>query len=371
MAIHKAIPIPSRFTMSKPRDKSTFSGGRVRVGLITPSLQLGGAEQWIIELLKATNHDLIEWVEVSLVYSVNAALDTIQTVSQICPVSMGWQAAASLNKKCDVVIVWGIGDAGTFFWPDKFCKVILVSHGMGKWTEKSFTGCSFADAHVAVSQCALKPIPKAERHKASVIYNAVNSERLKPQQTRNAIRQRWGVKDNQKVLGYLGRLSGEKNPKALAKAMKYLPPEWVGVAVGDGLQADEVKRVAAKTAGDRVKFPGKTDDVGGVLQAFDAFLSPSFEEACSLALIEAWMAKVPAIATPVGMVLEQPDLVAKLPRRANGKQIAKVVLKDFKNKKAQAQRVKKAFDFADKNLSVKTFGANWTEHLLKVAKGDK
>lgn len=127
-------------------------GRRVRVGMITPSLTVGGAERHILTLLRSTDPEVVCWVGVAVTLPEFVGRDTAAEAERTCPVGIGWKAAAELSRCCDVVILWGIPR-----WWERLphplphtgpgrCPVVLVSHGSGEWTRAVMEGCERAAA---------------------------------------------------------------------------------------------------------------------------------------------------------------------------------------------------------------------------------
>lgn len=341
---------------------------RIRVGIVTPALYLGGAERWILTLLAWCDRARIDWVGVAALDPNLGVPEIVAEVRQTCPVLDSFEAMLGLADRVDVLLTWGVPDMRAHLGPHRRCKVVMVSHGCHVATSGVLRGCEDADALAAVSRVAVGPFLESQRSRVRIIPNGVDPARVVPTRSRAEVRAAWGVPLEVKVLGCLQRKSPEKNPLALASAVRKLPDRWVGVMVGDGLGADFVHAHAASAAPGRVAFPGVDLDVGSVLGAFDAFLLPSFEEGASLALIEAWMAGVPAVATPVGLVVDHPELVRVVSPAAEGSELAEAVLLDELDPAATTERIKLARFVALDSYRASCFGAAWTRYLCDVAR---
>jgi glycosyltransferase involved in cell wall biosynthesis len=71
------------------------------------------------------------------------------------------------------------------------------------------------------------------------------------------MRRTWGLPDGTRVAGYLGRLSPEKDPLAMARLIGSLPNEWHGVVVGEGHLRPVVEAGANELGvADRVRLVG-------------------------------------------------------------------------------------------------------------------
>ena len=98
-------------------------------------------------------------------------------------------------------------------------------------------------------------------------------------------------------IGYLGRLSPEKNVINMIKAVKALDVDNVCLKIaGAGPLYSKVKRLEDE----RIKVLGYVKDAPSFYRSVDVFLLPSKLEAQPIALLEAMASGLPIIATDVG-----------------------------------------------------------------------
>ena len=98
-------------------------------------------------------------------------------------------------------------------------------------------------------------------------------------------------------IGYLGRLSPEKNVINMIKAVKGLDVDNVCLKIaGAGPLYSKVKRLEDE----RIKVLGYVEDAPSFYRSVDIFLLPSKLEAQPIALLEAMASGLPIIATDVG-----------------------------------------------------------------------
>ena len=98
-------------------------------------------------------------------------------------------------------------------------------------------------------------------------------------------------------IGYLGRLSPEKNVIKMIKAVKALDVDNVCLKIaGAGPLYAKVKRLEDA----RIKVLGYVEDAPAFYRSVDVFLLPSKLEAQPIALLEAMASGLPIIATDVG-----------------------------------------------------------------------
>ncbi len=97
-------------------------------------------------------------------------------------------------------------------------------------------------------------------------------------------------------IGYLGRLSPEKNIINMIKAVKTVMSEPVYLKIaGTGPLYDRIKRLEDE----RIKVLGYVDDAASFYRSLDIFILPSKLEAQPIALLEAMASGLPVIATDV------------------------------------------------------------------------
>lgn len=186
-------------------------------------------------------------------------------------------------------------------WKRKYVNKILIQN----LTHKT----------VAVSQDVAKRLVKYEgvsEDRIDIVYNGVHSPcPISPQQQRS-LRQQFGFKPDDFVIGAIGRLDPIKNLplliNAIAKA-KITSKNIKGLLVGDGPEREKLQDITANLMlTDDVIFTGYREDATEVLQCMDLFTLCSFSEGTSMALLEAMAAGIPAIVTSVG---GNPELITE------------------------------------------------------------
>ncbi len=145
-----------------------------------------------------------------------------------------------------------------------------------------------------------KNIPPA---KLTVIHNGIEN-RPPDNSQRDRLRQEWGVREDEILLGIASRLAPVKGVTFLIEAMGLIKkdgpmPKLVIVGTGTLDQAlnEQVKQLGLTH---KIKFTGFRSDIDQCLGAIDIFILPSLAENHSIAIIEAMRAKKTIIATDVG-----------------------------------------------------------------------
>jgi len=122
---------------------------------------------------------------------------------------------------------------------------------------------------------------------------------------RDAARKKLALPADQKIVGWVGRLSREKGADIALRAIALTRVPWRLSMIGDGPERDRLLQLAnSLRIDDRVAWHGAIDHAGRYLPAFDAFLLSSRTEGTPIALLEAMHARVPIVATTVGGVAD-------------------------------------------------------------------
>ena len=124
----------------------------------------------------------------------------------------------------------------------------------------------------------------------------------RPAIPRDMLRCELGLQDADIVTGFVGRLAWQKAPeRAIAALSRLRRPEVTLAIIGEGEMDAKIRALAdAAGLGNAVRFLGYQDGER-VMPAFDMLLMPSRYESSPYALLEALMAEVPVVTTPIGM----------------------------------------------------------------------
>ncbi len=309
----------------------------IRVAIVTPNMSMGGAERWLVDLVKHSDPQRIHWTGVAVSGFGGADEGLMSELTQYCkaftqradlglnrpsharPFHYGHfelvntvnfkDVVAAAAKDAEAIITWGSPKMG--FWLDGFdVPKIFCAHTTARETplhelegitditavsrkaEEYFTGRDLS----GISPC-------------EIIYNGVDPKRCEPQAgDRQRMREFWGMTRNNVVIGYLGRQTPEKSPQAAMYALMSLGSNYR--AVYYGCDGRGVGPDAELVNWGEVYLPGRTQfyppvqNIAEVLAGIDVFMLASEREAFSLGMIEAWLAGKPVVATRVGAVAE-------------------------------------------------------------------
>jgi glycosyltransferase involved in cell wall biosynthesis len=144
------------------------------------------------------------------------------------------------------------------------------------------------------------------RTRSKLVGNGVDLTRFNPArfdaEARQRIRESIGVKEDQIVVGVVGRLVAEKGYLELFEAAKMLDDRYAVLAIGpcDPEKTDALpERILNEAQAAGVRFLGMRDDIAELHAALDIFVLPSHREGLPIAAIEATASGLPIIATDI------------------------------------------------------------------------
>ena len=252
--------------------------GRPRVGFVTPNLVLGGAERWVLNMLRYVDGERIALSGVCLLHAAPAEPEMCIEASQFAPVFGGpvvrsgdrpdplarsgdrpeqvvsapghrqgsapatgarsgdrleqdsppvirldsvHVALAVLCRRSDVIVAWGSPHFARLIADQHFGgQVVVVAHGSAPSTVEMLATSQHAAQHlVGVSRASAAAFRDP---RARVIHNGADAERCAATVPREETRGQWGAAAGEILVGYVGRFSWEKNPLAAALAVREL-----------------------------------------------------------------------------------------------------------------------------------------------------
>ena len=180
--------------------------------------------------------------------------------------------------------------------------------------------------------------------KMALIPNAVPVEAIRDASARSL--SEFGIRDDQKVVLYVGRLIPSKNLKcligALARVMK--DQSVMAVLCGDGPLLIELKQ-DIRLAGleNRILLPGYEPSVWGMMKRADVFVFPSHFEGCPNAVLEAMACGTPLVVSDIAAHRELlDDNSALFVDRSDPERMARAIMDSIENISASRQRAEHA-----------------------------
>lgn len=237
-------------------------------------------------------------------------------------------------EACEIINLCGLSESvplpPRLKWHGR--TVICQAHGVAEWTQASLAYCEpFATHYFAVSETVRAILPKDKPN--VVIDSPVDLNRLVPTMERGKCRQmllETGEHriphDNGSLCGdapwflYFGRFAPEKRLGHLAESIATLIrrakqrdcpvrddcmerlTRSIGVFVGDGWNYDHERAAIEHHLEGHCLFVRWSPHIGNILEAADCVVCTSEGEGGPLMNIEALIAAVPVVSTPVGVM---------------------------------------------------------------------
>lgn len=174
--------------------------------------------------------------------------------------------------------------------------------------------------------------------KYKILPNYIDYEKFINSNDKNKIRLETGIKEDDIVIGHIGRFITAKNHTFLidvANEMIQKNSKVKLILVGTGDFEEQIKEKVKKLGIDsNVYFLGVRDDIPSILKSIDLFMLPSISEGLGLVLLEAQASKIPCLVSEA--IQPEVDLGVNLVNKINlscGKE----------------EWAKKAFDIIEKN----------------------
>jgi len=383
---------------------------RPRVGFVTPNLVMGGAERWILNLLRYLDRERIALAGVALLNDAPADLAMCLEASESAPVFGGpdrtavarsgevsrqspgagpqhapgdgtqespdsppvirfgsvQEALDVLCRRCDVIVAWGSDHFSRLMAERRFAgKLVIVAHGSAPSTAQMLAASTAAAHHlVGVSRASAAAFRDP---RATVIHNGADPTRCAVTAPRELVRRQWGAADGEILIGYVGRFSWEKNPLAAAQAAREMGQGYRAVYIGGGAHEDEVKMKVRELAPESIFVP-PVEQIGDALNALEVFMLASPSEGFSLALTEAWLCGLPAVATRVGAVPElealHGQMVVGVPAGASPDVLAAAARRALSSEgRTIAERARTV---AWRHYTAQAMADRWADYLIEV-----
>lgn len=313
---------------------------RIRVLHIINSLDIGGNERFLLQLLERLPRDAFAQ-EVCVpdrgkdgTRDLEAACRKLDTPIRILRVGGNWDvsvlprlvygilkgrfdvvhthliysqiygrlAAALARTRCIVSSEQNVYDFKArlpFSW---------VERRLSRWTDR-IIACSKKVRQHLIEKVGVNPL------RVVVVPNGVDPDvffpirkRTRLYRTVENVRKELGIEEGDAVIGTVGHITRQKGYHVLIAAIPQIlraHPAAKFLFVGRGLLRERLEKQASELGvAPRIRFAGIRRDVPAVLNCFDVFVLPSLWEGFGTAIIEAMACGVPVVASRVGGIPE-------------------------------------------------------------------
>jgi glycosyltransferase involved in cell wall biosynthesis len=202
--------------------------------------------------------------------------------------------------------------------------MIFVSQPLVEWASKEKIGCM---------------------SKRARIYSGIEMERFQPvsEQEKRRLRARWGLGEQNAVIGIVSKLWEGKGHDLLIQTFKEIRKEMPQarlVIVGEGYLMESLRTLVSQLQlSDVVIFTGFLEEIPQIIATFDVAVLPSYFEGMGRVLLEAMAMEKPVVGTRVGGI---PDLIEEglngfLVSPGSRKELASTILKILSDKALAAR----------------------------------
>ncbi|MFI5251990.1 MAG: glycosyltransferase family 4 protein [Bacteroidota bacterium] len=291
---------------------------KIKLFLLTNLLDKGGVEEVILNYAKILDKKKYEITVVC--FTAGTAADELSRIEGVnlvhiktCSRVKRYFAIQSLMKTMKPDIVHNhTGWYGIPLGRMNGAKCVETIHNTYHWFnphQRFFYGFTMSFAHrmIAVSgvvkKFALDIFPFIDEKRLAVIHNGIMIPATPQKEASIHLRKQWNIKEDDVVIGFIGRFTEQKGLEYLLKAAKQLLPEYKNVKfviVGEGELKNRLETIVSSDNLTNVIFTGFQRDVYRFYTLFDIFLLPSLFEGLPIALLEAMAAQLPVVATRVG-----------------------------------------------------------------------
>lgn len=306
----------------------------IRLCFLIRSLNLGGSERQLIELVTHLNPSVFD-ITVLTFYSQGELVSDLKKYSHIRVQSLnkrgrwdfffftarflasiyklrpdvlhGYLGSANLMALIAklilprIAIIWGVRTSKT-----NFSRFGLFEHSIWKM-ECLLPGC--ADRIIFNSESGrLHAIQHGfPKNKCTTIFNGIDTKKFDINtESGKSVRLGWGISEEEILIGMVARLDPLKDHATFIKALSLLKPgklKFKAVFVGDG--PDQIRDNLAHFArslhvDDKIVWAGRRNDTPSVYNALDILCSSSVTEGFSNCIGEAMACGIPCVVTKVG-----------------------------------------------------------------------
>jgi glycosyltransferase involved in cell wall biosynthesis len=291
---------------------------KIKILYIIPSLNSGGAERFILDLIYNLNLDIFDpylllfngkgfFYSEALDKGLNIKVlkkkfkidvfnfyNIYRHIKKIKPDIIHTQLGGDIYGKMAAKLV------GTQNIISTEQNVLINDNKVIKFLKKRTA--EFSDKVIAISSAVKKDIIEnyqVPSEKINLIFNGICVEKFQQDRKKN-------INDGQIVFGSIGRLTSQKNFSLLIEALsKVRNKNFKCLIVGEGELREKLEKEIEKyNLSDQIKLLGLTKDIKGFLSELDFFVLPSKWEGLGVVLLEAGLSKLPILASATGGILD-------------------------------------------------------------------
>ena len=255
------------------------------------------------------------------------------------------------SKKLNLPLLYTVH--GWSFHPDQPLPIRVARQQIESFLTKK------TDKTICVSKSnQYDGIKRFNVQRSQVIHNSVNLEKFNINNSYKDIRNELDIDKSTFLIGYIVRITAQKDPFTMLIAMKKLLELNSNVKllmVGDG---DLKQKVIAKAndlgISQHIIFQPFRTDIPDILNAVDVYCLPSLWEGFPIGILESMAMKVPVVATPVDGTKEliTNQVTGVLTPAKNPVLLAESISKLIENPKWRIEIANNAYEYVTTNFNV-------------------
>ena len=285
---------------------------------------IGGGETHVMSLVQTLNKELYTPIVLSFTHGpMVEQIEKMGIKAYVIPTEkpfnvLKWAQVKKLmeDEKIDLLHAHGTRAASNTFWAAKQLglPIIYTVHGWSfhidqnplvmksrqlgeKWLLK------YSDSTICVSESNLKDgLSFSKMDGTVVIKNGIDLQTYNPLRVLNDIKAELGIPKEMVLVGYIARITAQKDPLTLVRAIALIPSSLplMFLLVGDGdLKPAVVQLAKDLKVSSRILFLDARQDIPEILQAIDIYCLPSLWEGLSIGLLEAMSMGKAVVATAI------------------------------------------------------------------------
>lgn len=298
--------------------------GKIKVLETIRQGKIGGGESHVLDLVEELDKNIYE--PVVLAFTEGPMIDKLKAMrikTYVVPTETPfdiskWQQVKQImqHEKIELVHAHGTRANSNVFWAAKQLglPVVYTVHGWSFHPDQNFLtrflrikGEEFlsrqANITICVSDNNLKDALKQfSLPNAAVIKYGINLKKFNPDNNYKNVRQDYGIASDTTVVGYVARITTQKDPFTMMKAIAQVPAglNVKFLVIGDGeLKTSMLKLAHQLGIESRIIFSDFRQDVPDILNAVDIYCLPSLWEGLPIGLLEAMAMKKAIVASAV------------------------------------------------------------------------
>ncbi|MCG8700227.1 MAG: glycosyltransferase family 4 protein [Bacteroidales bacterium] len=342
--------------------------------------QVGGGETHVLDLVSKMDRSIFEPVVLS--FTDGPMVETLKNKgikTQVIHTEQAfdyqvWNKVSQLinDENIDIVHAHGTRANSNVFWAARKCNLPLMYtvHGWSFHIDQQFVVrklrelsenflTRMAQRTICVSQSnEFDGIKRFNMQRSKVIYNAVNMEKFNPDAETKDIRKHLNIDEDALVIGYIARITKQKDPFTMTKAFKQVlenKPNAVLLMVGDGELKDDTIQLAKELKIEKnIIFQPFRNDIPDVLKSIDIYCLPSLWEGFPIGILEAMAMKKAVIASSVDGMKEliQHNQSGILVPHSNEKILAEEITKLLNNTELRKELAHNAYHYVKANFGI-------------------